>query len=55
MGRDQAESLSSALQVALEPLLAEVETVTEPEMSLIFTTMRRPERRQSHIAPRSAF
>ena len=29
MGRDQAESLSPALQVALEPLLAEVETVTE--------------------------
>jgi len=29
MGRDQAESLSPAIRVALDPLLAEVETVTE--------------------------
>jgi transposase len=29
MGRDQAESLSPAIRAALDPLLAEVETVTE--------------------------
>src|SRR5215470_5264846 len=29
MGRDQAESLSPAIRVALDPLLAEVETVSE--------------------------